>query len=120
MLKRIIILSAVTALTMGVHAKLKLSHLIGDNMVIQQNCEVRLWGWDNPGKTVKINTSWSDQKYSVKADKGGRWFVKVQSPTASYTPLSISFSDGEDRIELVRRFAYECLDLAFRSYLYLS
>ena len=100
MLKRIIILSAVAISAMSAHAKLKLSHLIGDNMVIQQNSDVRLWGWDNPGKSVKINTSWSSQEYSVKTDKNGRWIVKVQSPAASYTPLSISFSDGEDRIEL--------------------
>ena len=100
MLKRIIILLAVAISTMSAHAKLKLSHLIGDNMVIQQNSDVRLWGWDNPGKSVRINTSWSSQEYSVKTDKNGRWIVKVQSPAASYTPLSISFSDGEDRIEL--------------------
>ena len=100
MLKRIIILSAVAISAMSAHAKLKLSHLIGDNMVIQQNSDVKLWGWDNPGKSVKINTSWSSQEYSVKTDKDGRWIVKVQSPAASYTPLSISFSDGEDRIEL--------------------
>ena len=55
MLKRIIILSAVAISAMSAHAKLKLSHLIGDNMVIQQNSDVRLWGWDNPGKSVKIN-----------------------------------------------------------------
>ncbi|WP_418869043.1 hypothetical protein [Segatella hominis] len=28
-------------------------HILGDNMVIQQNSEANLWGWDKPGTEVK-------------------------------------------------------------------
>ena len=41
------------------------------------------------------DSSWSGQKYSAKTGKDGKWAIKVQTPKASYTPLSITFDDGE-------------------------
>ena len=76
-------------------AKVRLPHVIGDNMVLQQNTQARLWGWAKPGKTVKVSVSWSDITYSAKAGKDGKWLVSVATPAASYTPLSITFDDGE-------------------------
>ena len=76
-------------------AKVRLPHVICDNMVIQQNADVNLWGWDKPGKDVKVSVSWSDDVYTAKTGKDGRWSVSVKSPKASYTPLSITFDDGE-------------------------
>jgi sialate O-acetylesterase len=93
--KRILPIVALAAFCMGGQAKVRLSHLVGDNMVIQQLSDVRLWGWDEPGKTVKVTTSWSSDVVTVKADKDGRWLAKVKSPKASYVPLSITFDDGE-------------------------
>ena len=86
---------AVAALCLGVQAKVRLPHLIGDNMVIQQQTDVRLWGWDKPGTTVKVTTSWNSDVVTAKTGKDGRWMVKVQSPKASYEPLSVTFDDGE-------------------------
>ena len=42
-----------------------------------------------------MTTSWSNDAYTVKADREGQWMVKVKNPAASYQPLSITFSDGE-------------------------
>ncbi len=86
---------ALLAVCLGADAKVRLPHLIGDNMVIQQLTDVRLWGWDTPGKTVKVTTSWSQEVKTVKTSKDGRWLVTVKSPRASYEALSISFSDDE-------------------------
>ena len=93
--KRFILLTVLVALTIGAQAKVKLPHLIGDNMVLQQQTDARLWGWAQPGKTVKVTTSWSNQVATAKADKNGEWLVKVKTPKASYDPLSITFDDGE-------------------------
>lgn len=93
--KRKLSVIAVAALCLGVQAKVRLPHLIGDNMVIQQQTDVRLWGWDKPGTTVKVTTSWNSDVVTAKTDKDGRWMVKVQSPKASYEPLSVTFDDGE-------------------------
>ena len=93
--KRLFLCTVLIALAIGAQAKVRLPHLISDNMVLQQQTDARLWGWAEPGKTVKVTTSWSDQVATVKADKNGEWLVKVKTPKASYKPLSITFDDGE-------------------------
>ena len=93
--KRLFLFTALIALTIGAQAKVRLPHLISDNMVLQQQTDARLWGWAEPGKTVKVTTSWSDQVATAKTDKNGEWLVKVKTPKASYEPLSITFDDGE-------------------------
>ena len=93
--KRTTVMAAAVIMAICVHAKVKLPHVIGDNMVLQQNTEARLWGWDTPGKQVKVSVSWSEKTYSVKTGKDGRWMAIVHTPKASYTPLSITFDDGE-------------------------
>ena len=95
MLKRLILSTVLFTLAIGIQAKVRLPHLISDNMVLQQQTEARLWGWAKPGKTVKVTTSWSDQVVTAKADKNGEWLVKVKTPKASYDPLTITFDDGE-------------------------
>lgn len=95
MLKRIALLSAVLATTLGNYAKVKLPQMIGDNMILQQNTNARLWGWDRPGSSIKVTTSWNGKSYQVKADRNGRWLVEVATPKASYTPFQITFDDGD-------------------------
>ena len=94
-MRKILTILALTALTIGSQAKVRLPHIICDNMVLQQQADVRLWGWAQPGKTVNVSTSWNNEIVSTKADKNGKWLVKVKTPKASYDPLSITFDDGE-------------------------
>ena len=54
--KRLFLCTALIALTIGAQAKVRLPHLISDNMVLQQQTDARLWGWAEPGKTVKVTT----------------------------------------------------------------
>jgi sialate O-acetylesterase len=93
--KRTFFLAIAVILAVCTHAKVRLPHLIGDNMVLQQNTEARLWGWAKPGKTVSVTVSWNAKTYTARASKDGKWLVKVDTPPASYTPLSITFDDGE-------------------------
>ena len=95
MKKRILFSAVLAVLAVGLEAKVRLPHIIGDNMVLQQQTEVRLWGWAKAGKTVKVTTSWSDETVSAKAGNDGKWLVKVKTPKASYDALTITFDDGE-------------------------
>ena len=95
MRKPFILLATMAFAALCGQAKVKLPHIICDNMVLQQNTEARLWGWDKPGTTVAVTVSWNQQVYKAKTGKDGRWLVKVATPAASYTPLSVTFDDGE-------------------------
>ncbi|MCF0192792.1 MAG: 9-O-acetylesterase [Prevotella sp.] len=87
---------------------LRLPHLLSDNMVLQQNTEVTLWGWDDPNKAINITPSWGSRKVIIThADKNGRWAAKVMMPEASYTPLSITIADINTKITLKNILAGE-------------
>lgn len=94
-MKKTLSILALSVLAINIGAKVKLPHIICDNMVLQQQTEARLWGWAEPGKTVKVITSWNDAITTAKVDNDGQWLVKIETPKASYEPLSITFDDGE-------------------------
>ena len=81
------------AATLG--AKVKLHSLVGDNMIVQQQTDVRLWGTARPGAEIKVTPSWSGQTATCQADAQGRWLLTVKTPQASMTPYEITFDDGE-------------------------
>lgn len=95
MKKQLIAAVAVILAANVTEAKVRLPHLIGDNMVIQQQSDVRLWGWDKAGETVTVRTSWDNATATVKTGKDGKWLLTVKAPKASYTPLSITFTDSD-------------------------
>lgn len=73
--------------------KVKLPAMMGNHMVLQQNSTVKLWGWAD-GKKVTVTTSWDKRTYRTTTDSDGAWLVKVDTPTGSYTPYTITISDG--------------------------
>lgn len=95
MQKKFFIISLLAAITYCTQAKVKLPHVLGDNMIVQQNSDVRLWGKAKAGKKVNVSVSWSDVEYTVKAGHDGKFMLTVRTPEASYTPLQITFSDGD-------------------------
>lgn len=96
MFKRIIFVAAIVLWTIAVSAKVRLPQVLSDGMVIQQQTEVRFWGYANPRTAVKVSPSWQREKQVVRSDAQGYWEVFVRSPRASFSPLSIGFSDGEE------------------------
>ncbi len=67
--------------------------MMGDHMVLQQNSSVKLWGWAD-GKKGDCHHLWNNRTYKVSTDDEGAWLVKVDTPAGSFTPYSITISDG--------------------------
>jgi len=61
-------------------ADIKLPAVISDNMVLQGNKKVSIWGWAEPGEEVMAGVSWHRMRWAVTADKDGRWMFKMNSP----------------------------------------
>lgn len=76
-------------------AKVRPSAMIGDNMVLQQNSHARIFGEADPGSTVTVTPSWDNKPYTTTTDRTGRWCLAVDTPQGSFTPYSITISDGE-------------------------
>lgn len=81
-------------------AQLRVASLIGDNMILQQQADARLWGWAPAQSHVRVTPSWSDEAVSVKADDDGRWELTVQTPQASFVPYTIDITAANDSIEI--------------------
>ena len=64
-------------------ADIRMPAVFSDNMVLQQNTKVVMWGWADPGEKIQIKGSWSRLKTkSVCADKNGKWSVKIKTSRA--------------------------------------
>lgn len=78
-----------------VEAKITLTSIWGDNMVLQQQSEVVFRGNATPGKRIQAFASWNNQKVYANSDRNGQWQLTLNTPVAG-GPYTISFSDGEE------------------------
>ena len=93
MYKWIILMSGLFA-SLTACAKVKLSPLFSDNMVLQQEAEVPVWGKASPEMRVIVIPSWSGEKYENIADRTGNWKVNIKTPKAG-GPYHLEIIDGE-------------------------
>ncbi|MEJ7676811.1 MAG: hypothetical protein WKG06_02815 [Segetibacter sp.] len=80
-------------------AQLRLPSVLGDNMVLQQQSSVALWGWSNPSQKIMITTSWNNKTDSVTATRDAKWKTMIQTPSAG-GPYTISIKAGTDAVTL--------------------
>lgn len=100
MIKKLFVLFLICniALIINLDAKVILHSLISDNMVLQQQATIHLWGISSPNKQVIISPSWKSTEYTCLSDENGNWSLHILTPSASYTPYNIVFDDGEQTI----------------------
>lgn len=79
-------------------ANIRLPSVLGNNMVLQQQSAVRLWGWSAPAEKVFITTSWDNKTDSVVGTRDASWQITVQTPPAG-GPYTITFK-GNNQIVL--------------------
>jgi len=64
-------------------ASIKLPSLIGNNMVLQQNAVINVWGWADAGEVISIQASWLNTvSGSVITNAEGKWKTTVKTPQA--------------------------------------
>jgi sialate O-acetylesterase len=63
-------------------AAVKLPALIGNNMVLQQNAQINVWGWADAGEKVTINASWQSTPATAIAAHDGTWKTTIKTPAA--------------------------------------
>ena len=94
-MKKVLLVLSLALLSAAASARVELPNFLGDNMVLQQQAQVALWGTAAPAQKVTISPGWTREKTTVKADPAtGKWFARVATPAAG-GPYDIVFSDGE-------------------------
>lgn len=101
-MKRTLLFAALMALCVNVSAALRLPALVGDNMVLQQNTEVRVWGWtDAPGSSVTIKCDWLKKSLKTVADsENGYWEFMIATPAADHMAHSLTISEGKQSVSV--------------------
>lgn len=94
MRKVVIFTIAAMSFCWNTSAKPVLPAVFSDNMVLQQQTQVPIWGQADKGKTVKVIPSWDGKAYTVSTDAQGNWKLDIPTPKAG-GPYEISISDGK-------------------------
>lgn len=74
---------------LSIQAQVKLPALVSDNMVLQQNAKVNLWGWASPNEKINIQLGWQNAPLEIVANSDGKWKVIADTPQGSETAYSI-------------------------------
>jgi sialate O-acetylesterase len=86
---RFLFLLLITITTSPLFAKWRLPKLFTDNMVIQRDQPVLIWGWADPGEKIRI--SFNGQQADATTDANGNWKVQL-SPMAYGGPFPMQIS----------------------------
>jgi len=68
-------------------AEVKLPAVFGDQMVLQRDMPIPVWGWADPGESVTVR--FAGQSQTVAADDAGKWSVKLD-PLAAGGPHELT------------------------------
>ena len=79
-----------------------MNNLFSDNMVLQRNSSVNIWGKSNPSQIVTVYSSWNNKSVKTKSNSSGEWKLKIKTDN-SVGPyeLTISTKNETKVIELL-------------------
>ncbi len=82
-----------------VRAEIKVASILGDNMVLQRNTEVKIWGNAKPGEKLTILTGWDKKQTPAACNEKGEWTAKVKTAEAG-GPYEITVSTAKEKVIL--------------------
>jgi len=79
-------------------AELSLPHFFSNNMVLQRDREVAIWGKADPGANVTLN--FKGRQVNTWANAGGHWRATINSGPADANGANFLISNGQERTTL--------------------
>jgi sialate O-acetylesterase len=64
----------------------RLPRLVSDNMVLQRDTDVKIWGWADKGENITV--TFNGKTYTTTADKDGKWMLSL-SPSKAGGPYNM-------------------------------
>ncbi|HAF77169.1 MAG TPA: sialate O-acetylesterase [Maribacter sp.] len=80
-------------------AEITLPKIFSNEMVLQRESDVLLYGWADPNEEFTIYTSWNDESLAVKTGNDAKWEITVKTPEAG-GPFQIIFKGKSNEITL--------------------
>lgn len=85
-----------TSLSTAANLQLSCPNFFSNDMVLQRNMPVPVWGWGKPGTEVQV--SFAGQNKSAKVDKNGYWKVILDKLETSSENQEIKIVSGDESI----------------------
>ncbi len=79
-MKKLLILVFSLFLSLYSYSTVRLPRLISDNMVLQREKPINIWGWADAGE--KVTVQFNKQTKSVKTGKSGKWMITLDAEKA--------------------------------------
>jgi sialate O-acetylesterase len=96
-MKKILLITFFACATLSVSAAIKLPAIFSDNMVIQRNAPVKIWGWSTRNSSIEI--SFNGQKIKLRSDRNGLWIGTLR-PMNHGGPFEMKILNGKENIVL--------------------
>ena len=97
-MRKILFCILAVALQLVAAGKVRLPHIIGSHMVLQQQSSVTIWGWANPGERVAVKVGWDTATYTTQTGSGATWQLKIKTPRSG-GPYTVTIQ-GDNTIVL--------------------
>lgn len=78
---------------------LSINALFSDNMIVQQNTELSIWGKAPEGSSIHVKSSWGEEAIA-KTTNEGEWTVTLNTPVADHKPHKLIISSKNQTIEI--------------------
>ncbi|KAA9347229.1 sialate O-acetylesterase [Larkinella humicola] len=76
-------------------ADVRLPKIFGSHMVLQRRKPVPVWGWSDPNE--KITVQFNNQTKTTKADKSGKWMVRLD-PIEAGGPFALAVAGKKNTV----------------------
>lgn len=83
----------------NLNAQIELGPLFSDDMILQRNSQVPIWGSAKGNERVSITSSWNNNEVITKADNNGNWTADISTPDAG-GPYEIKISSKKNILNL--------------------
>ncbi len=81
-----------------IYASVSMPSIFTDNMILQRQSRVPVWGFAETGQEISVIPSWNGKNYNVTADSEGNWRIQISTPKAG-GPYEITIK-GKDTVIL--------------------
>ena len=81
-----------------VNGQLRFDKIFSDNMVLQRNQPIKIWGIAKPGSIIQVSKG--DEKKITKTKSDATWFVIFNAEKANASPQSIKAKTNTDSISI--------------------
>ena len=93
-MRKFILIAVFFIYSLSIHAQTKLPSFFSDNMILQQDDNINIWGTDNPNTAINISGNWGEN-VTTKTDKDGKWRTKIKTLKADKKSYKLTITGSE-------------------------